>query len=232
MARRPVIGVSAYDLAGSPEAYYLPKAYADAVRASGAIPFILPPAPEDAGRALELTDGILLSGGGDVDPKRYGGAAHASVYHVSPSRDEFEAALVAGALERDRPVLAICRGLQVLNVALGGDLHEHLPDVFGDRVLHRDPDRMPTSHAVTVEPASRLAEVVGVTAATVRSRHHQGARRVGERLRAVAWSEDGVIEALEIADRRFCVAVQWHPELALEDAVTRRLFGAFVAACS
>jgi putative glutamine amidotransferase len=230
MARPPLIGISAYDFTGKPEGYYLPRSYVDGVRAAGGRPLILPPGKEHAEHLLEIVDGLILSGGGDVNPSRYGGAAHESIYHVSPDRDEFEIRLVELALERDFPMLCICRGLQVLNVALGGDLHAHLPDAVGDRISHRDPERNPTRHAASVEPRSRLAEVLGVTSLSVTSRHHQGARRLGRDLRAVAWAEDGVIEGLEHESHRFCVAVQWHPEMSLDDPVQGRLFAALVAA--
>jgi putative glutamine amidotransferase len=230
MARSPLIGISAYDFTGKPEGYYLPRSYVDGVRAAGGRPLILPPGDADAEHLLDIVDGLILSGGGDVNPSRYGGAGHDSIYHVSHDRDEFEIHLVNLALEREFPLLCICRGLQVLNVALGGDLHAHLPEAVGDRIEHRDPERNPTRHAASVDPTSRLAEILGVTSLSVMSRHHQGARRVGRHLRAVAWAEDGVIEGLEHASHRFCVAVQWHPEMSLDDPVQRRLFGALVTA--
>ncbi|MEA2625534.1 MAG: putative glutamine amidotransferase [Candidatus Binatota bacterium] len=232
LRRRPLIGISAYDLAGRPEAYYLPKGYVEAVRAAGAQTLILPPGEPDVDVFLDLADGVLLSGGGDVHPDRYGGAAHDTIYSVSPERDEFESAIVRRALERgDRPLLCICRGMQVLNVALGGDLHPHLPDVFGERVAHRDPERMPTTHGLSLEPQSRIGTMLGVSETSVRSRHHQGIRRVAGDLRAVAWAPDGVIEAVEHTSHPFCIGVQWHPELQIDDPVEQRLFAAFVAAC-
>ena len=230
MARTPLIGISAYDFTGKPEGFYLPRSYVDGVRAAGGRPVILPPGGDDANHVLELVDGLVLSGGGDVNPNRYGGPAHDSIYHVSHERDDFEIRLVELALERDFPMLCICRGLQVLNVALGGDLHAHLPDAVGDRISHRDPERNPTRHGASVEPTSRLAEILGVKTLDVTSRHHQGAKRVAKDLRAVAWAEDGVIEGLEHESRRFCVGVQWHPEMALDDPSQQRLFSALVAA--
>ena len=230
MPRTPLIGISAYDFTGKPEGYYLPKSYVDGVRAAGGRPIILPPGDAEREHVLELVDGLILSGGGDVHPSRYGGDAHESVYHVSQDRDDFEIGLVELALARDFPLLCICRGLQVLNVALGGDLHVHLPDAVGTRISHRDPERNPTRHTASVEPTSRLAEILGVTSLSVMSRHHQAARRAGRELRAVAWAEDGVIEGLEHTSQRFCVAVQWHPEMSLDDPVQVRLFAALVAA--
>lgn len=229
---RPLIGISAYDLAGSPEAYYLPKGYADAIRMAGGSPLILPPATDDVDDVLAVVDGVMLSGGGDVAPERYGGAPHETIYHVSPERDAFEAAIVHAVLaRRDRPLLAICRGVQVLNVALGGDLHAHLPDVVGDSVPHRDADRKPTKHAITIDPESRLHGLLGTRTLEVRSRHHQAVNRVARSLRPVAWAQDGVVEALEHPEAPFCVGVQWHPELELEDPIERRLFSGFIEAC-
>lgn len=231
MTDRPLIGISAYDFAGSSPGYYLPRGYVDGVRAAGGRAVILPGPETDAAAFLDRVEGLVLSGGGDIAPERYGGGAHPSIYHVCDERDAFEIELAALALERGIPILSICRGLQVLNVALGGDLHPHVPEAFGERVVHRGPERDPVRHPTTVEAGSRLAEILATESLTVLSRHHQAANRIGRELRAVAFAEDGVIEALEHASHRFCVAVQWHPEMTLDDAPHRRLFDALVAAC-
>jgi putative glutamine amidotransferase len=231
MSDAPLIGISAYDFAGSPAGFYLPRGYVDGVRAAGGHAVILPGPEADAEALLDRIDGVLLSGGGDIGPARYGGGEHPSIYHVCDERDAFEIELAALALARDVPMLSICRGLQVLNVALGGDLHPHLPDAVGERVVHRGPERNPVRHPATVTPGSRLAEILASESLTVLSRHHQAANRIGRELRAVAFAEDGVIEALEHESHRFCVAVQWHPEMTLDDLPHRRLFDALVAAC-
>src|SRR5581483_2895399 len=136
----------------------------------------------------------------------------------------------AALARRTLPMLCICRGMQLLNVALGGDLVQHIPDHFGERVLHRRPERLPVTHPVRLEPESRLAHLLGATELVVRSFHHQAVGRLGAGLRAVAWSPDGVVEAVESERHPFVVAVQWHPELdALGDAGPLRLFEALVA---
>jgi putative glutamine amidotransferase len=144
---------------------------------------------------------------------------------VDAERDESELRLVAAALERRLPTLAICRGLQVLNVALGGTLHAHLPDVVGQQVLHRAPPREPVAHTIELSPDSRLAAILGVTRAECISWHHQAVNRTGHNCQSVARAVDGVIEAVEIRDRPELMAVQWHPELSShEDSIQRRLF--------
>jgi putative glutamine amidotransferase len=160
-------------------------------------------------------DGLLLTGGGDLDPGTIGGVAHDQNYTLSAERDRFEVELVRGALAAGLPTLAICRGMQVLNVALGGDLHSHLPDVVGDSVTHRASQTEAALHPVRVEPASALRQQLGADALeSVPSWHHQGVDRLGAGLRPVAWAPDSVVEALELAGEPQVTAVQWHPELA------------------
>ena len=139
--------------------------------------------------------------------------------------------LARAALARpDLPVLCICRGMQLLNVALGGDLVAHIPDRYGERVMHRRPERMPVEHEVRIDPTSRIGALLGTEQLTVQSVHHQAVGRLGQGLRAVAWSPDDVVEAVESTDHPFVLAVQWHPELgALSDARQRRLFDELVA---
>jgi len=199
----------------------------------GGVPVVLPAVEGEIPEALDAVAALILSGGGDIDPAHYGGTRHEANYGISQERDGFEMALVRAALARPGfPVLCICRGMQVLNVVLGGDLVPHIPDHYGDRVAHRKPDRLPIEHPVAVEPGSRLARVLGVTELAVHSIHHQAVRRVGEGLRAVAWSPDGVIEAIESERHPFVMGVQWHPELgALDDERQRRLFEALVRGC-
>lgn len=233
MSRRPVIGITTYELTGSPTGFYLPRNYVEGVRRAGGLPILLPPGGDDLEQVLGMVDGVLLSGGGDIHPRQYGGRDHPTMMRVSEERDDFELGLTNAVLARDdRPLFCICRGLQVLNVACGGSLHADVPEAFGDRVIHRDPERNPVRHATRVEPDSRLGEIVGLSSFEVSSRHHQAANEVGRGLRPVAWSEDGVIEGLEHPEHPFCVGVQWHPELTLDDALTRRLFEAFIHACS
>jgi putative glutamine amidotransferase len=223
--RRPLIGISSYPRTGKREEYGLPTGYVDAVRAAGGTPIIFPPGEADPEPLLDIVDGLILSGGGDISPKRYAGADHEMVYGVSEERDAFELALARVAIGRvDRPLLCICRGLQVLNVALGGDLHVHLDD-------HRHPERLPIKHSAHISGESQLAKALGATDVTVLSWHHQAVNRPGQNLRAVAWASDGVIEALEHESHPFCLAVQWHPEMQLDDPVQQRLFQEFVKRC-
>ena len=226
---RPRIGVTTYHR-DNPERprFYLPAAYVDAVRGAGGLPLLLPPGDEAAEDILAHLDGVVFTGGGDIHPRRFGGADHPHHYSVCDERDEFELRLIRAALAARLPTLAICRGSQVLNVALGGDLHGHLPDVVGEDVRHRESQDRHTRHSVNVAPGSRLAGVLGQEQLEVASWHHQAVNRLGEGLRAVAWAEDATVEALELEGAPWLLAVQWHPELQLEEPAQRRLFAALL----
>ena len=230
-AGRPlVIGVSCYARAGNPQVFSLPCTYVDAVRAAGATPLILPPGERRPERLLDLVDGLILAGGGDVAPQAYGGRPHETIYKVCEERDAFEFALARAAVARaDLPLLCICRGMQVLNVVCGGTLHAHVPETFGHHVPHRLPPRLPTHHAVRIEASSRLGRILETAEAQVCSWHHQAIDRVGDQLIAVAWAPDGVVEAIEHATHPWCFGVQWHPEMQAEEPAARRLFHALVA---
>ena len=174
-------------------------------------------------------DGLILCGGGDLHPACYGRQLHATNYGMDHQRDMNELAMVRRALETDMPAFAICRGIQVLNVALGGTLIQHIPDVFGEKVLHRLPPRKPTPHPVTIRPESRLAEILACTECAPISWHHQAIGDLGRGLRVVANAPDGVVEAVEMPEHPELIAVQWHPELsAAADPVQQRLFDRFV----
>ncbi len=226
----PVIGITTYprDERGR---YNLPAEYVSAVQRAGAVPLLIPPVPEHATRYLDLVDGVILAGGGDIAPERYRGDAHELNYGVDAQRDELELALAREIVQRKQPMLAICRGLQVLNVALGGTLIEHLPAVVGDRVAHRKPPRDPVPHAVKLEEGSRLAAIVGVTELQPMSWHHQAIRAVAPGLEVVGTAPDGTIEAVEMRGAPWLIAVQWHPELtAHQDPTQQKLFDALIAA--
>lgn len=234
--KRPLIGISSYarvnSRTGDREVYPIPTSYVDAVRQAGGAAVVLPPGEADPEELLDSLDGLVLSGGGDVGPTQYGGPTHESIYGVSDERDLFEIALARALVERDdRPFLCICRGLQILNVALGGDLHAHLPDVATSTVVHRLPERLHTHHDATIAPDSRLAALLGATTVKVASWHHQGIRTLAPNLRAVAWAEDGIIEAVEHERNPQCIAIQWHPEMQMDDPLQRRLFERFVDSC-
>ncbi len=240
MSARPLIAVVAYHLEPGrvsrwPDGGYgVPAPYLDALRRSEAHPAILSPGePGDPAELLEPFDGLLLVGGGDVDPARYGGDDDAHVYGVDRERDELEVGLLLAADAMAVPTLCICRGLQVMNTAFGGSLHPHLPDLEGT-VEHGAPVAdVRTTHEVRIEPGSRLAEAMGGDPVACSSHHHQGVDRLGEGSRATGWSEDGLVEALEreSADRPgWMVGVQWHPEdSAVADPRQQGLFDGFAA---
>jgi putative glutamine amidotransferase len=228
---RPLIGISSYGRAGQRQTFSLPCEYVDVVRLAGGVPVVLPAVEGEIPEALDAVDALILPGGGDIDPAHYGGIRHEANYGISPERDGFELALARAALaRRELPILCICRGMQLANVALGGDLLSHIPDHFGDTVAHRHPELRPVEHAVRLEPGSRLATILGVGELMVHSVHHQAVGRLGKGLRAVAWSPDGVVEAVESDRHPFLIGVQWHPELAaLGDERQRGLFEALIA---
>ncbi|GIW42070.1 MAG: hypothetical protein KatS3mg076_2647 [Candidatus Binatia bacterium] len=228
MDRRPRIGITSYPREEG--AFSLPEGYVDAVRLGGGIPLVLPPAWDRPSEVLEALDGLVLAGGGDLEPARYGGDDHPEVYKVHPERDAFELELLRSALERKVPVLCICRGMQVLNVLRGGTLHVDIPDRVGREVVHRLPPRRPTRHPVRLAPESRIARIVGREELDVVSWHHQAIDKVGRGLRPVAWSEDGLVEAFEVEDHPWALAVQWHPEMQLDDESQRKLFLEFCSA--
>jgi anthranilate synthase component 2/putative glutamine amidotransferase len=226
--RRPLIGISTYREQArwgywDVPAVLLPASYADAVAECGGEPVLLPTGAISAGVVARL-DGLVLAGGADIDPARYGQAPGAHTTVLRPDRDDAELAVLRAALDRDLPLLAICRGMQLLNVALGGDLVQHLPDVPGTGSHNAGPGVF-ARREVTTAAGTRLAALLG-PAAPADCHHHQALGRVAEGLTPTAWAEDGVLEAVEAAGSRFCLGVQWHPE-AGED---RRLFRALVDA--
>lgn len=210
----------------------LPSDYARAVAVAGAVPVILPvwqALPEDL---LALCDGLILAGGSDVDPARYGGDDHPAVYDIDRVRDDIEIAMVHLALQRKTPILAICRGAQVVNVALGGTLYAHLPDLPGSDLPHRDESNRRVTHAVHIDPTARLAGIMGTSAEPPISWHHQAIDRLAPGLRVAAVAPDGCIEAVEHPDHPELIAVQWRPELnAASDPAQQRLFDALTEAC-
>jgi putative glutamine amidotransferase len=215
-----------------------PADYEQAIRAAGGEPRILDWDLTNAGTAIESVDGLMLTGGGDVHPEHYGRAMSPQIELAEPGRDEFEIALSRAALERDVPILAICRGLQVLNVAAGGTLLQHVPDAVGGGIPHSiDEPKNAIAHAINVKTGSTLAHVLGSRVAAVEtcgvnSRHHQAVDGVAPGFTVSATAPDGIVEAIERADRRFCVGVEWHPENFWTTGEFAGLFEAFVRACS
>lgn len=235
MARRPRIGIcTAIERASwtvwDAEAYLLNRAYVDAVQAAGGLALMLPPDPasvREPDEVLDVLDGLILAGGADVDPAGYGEAPHPATKGTWPERDEVEVALARRALERDIPLLGICRGMQLLNVARGGTLIQHLPDDVG----HEDHRRVPGSfdgadHDVRLADGSLAARAAGEVEHATKSHHHQAVARLGEGLVATGWSTlDDLPEAIEDPERRFALGVQWHPEAD----PTSRLIASLVA---
>ncbi|MGF1479248.1 MAG: gamma-glutamyl-gamma-aminobutyrate hydrolase family protein [Cyanophyceae cyanobacterium] len=226
--KSPLIGLTTYSQAQTGR-FYVPGLYVEAVHQAGGTPLLLPPVPTDPTWLLTPLDGLVLIGGGDIDPQFYRGAFHPSVYNVDPRRDQFELELVQTALEHQIPLLGICRGLEIIVVAEGGDLIPHVPE-HSTTVVHRTEASPSAQHAVEIVPSSQLAQVMGVTATTVVSIHHQATQTVPPRWRAVARAEDGIIEALEHESHPFALAVQWHPELSLDNLAHLQLFQGLVQA--
>jgi putative glutamine amidotransferase len=225
---RPVIGITTYLTparfgAWEEEAALIPAAYVNAIEAAGGRPLLVPPSTQAIEETLDRLDGLLFSGGSDLDPELYGQEEHPETNGIVPERDRAEIALLRAALERDMPVLAVCRGSQVLNVALGGDLVQHLPEIVGDEKHKHTPGEF-ADHDVDLVTGTRVQEILG-DHAPVKSHHHQGYGKIGDGLREAARAEDGTIEALEDPSRRFAMGVLWHPE-AGEDLA---LFEALVA---
>ena len=224
---KPLIGITTYVEPASwghwddVEAALVPYEYVRAVERAGGRAVLVPPDEDGIGEVLDTLDGLVFSGGNDLAPQTYDAPEDPATNGTNPARDRGEVALLTAALERDLPVLAICRGVEVLNVVRGGDLVQHLPDVVGHEE-HRAVVGEFSEHTVRVDPSSRIEEVRGA----VKSHHHQGLGRIGEGLREVAWAEDGVVEAVEDTEKPFVVGVLWHPE-AGED---QRLFEQLVEA--
>jgi len=211
--------------------YSVNVGYCDAIRRAGGEPILLPPGAAHPADVLRVVNAVLLIGGGDIDVARYGGRPHPEISKVDAERDKSELEIVRLLAASATPTLAICRGIQVVNVTLGGTLCEHIPDTFGTAVAHQahPPGRVP--HDVEIQPASRLASVLGTHHCSVSSPHHQAIRDVAPGLSVTARSNDGVIEAVEKTDHPWFIAVQWHPEVtAARDPIQQRLFEALVAA--
>lgn len=231
-SRSPLIGLTTYRQQAQSgvwdvHASFLPGVYLDGVTLGGGIAVLLPPQPVDTGaaaRVLDALDGLIITGGRDIDPAAYGHEPHPATDEPARDRDAWEFALTDAALQRRMPILGICRGAQVLNVALGGTLHQHLPDVIG-HTHHQAGDAVFSTTTVQTVAGSRLAGLIGEST-HAKCYHHQGIARLGEGL-VVSATSDGVIEAVEKPGEHFVVAVQWHPEETLDDL---RLFAGLVEA--
>jgi gamma-glutamyl-gamma-aminobutyrate hydrolase PuuD len=224
---RPVVGITTYLTraafgAWDLDAALVPAAYVRSIVQAGGVPLLVPPGAA-AEETLDAVDGLVFSGGSDLDPELYGEEPHAETVAVVRERDDFELELMRAALARDLPLLAICRGSQVLNVALGGDLEQHVPDRVGTNV-HKETAGVFAEHEVEVSDGTKLASIVGART-EVKSHHHQGYGALGTGLREAARAPDGTVEALEDPTRRFTLGVLWHPE----EGEDKALFEALVA---
>ena len=226
----PLIGITTY-ARDETNRVTLPAEYIDAVRRAGGCAVLIPPGEPNLQVALQRLDALIIAGGGDINPERYGGVQHPTVYMIDHERDEMELELARRVIDSGLPTLCICRGVQILNVALGGTLHEHLPDVVGQQIQHRAPPREPTPHPVQIDPDSKLAELMGTCDSQPMSWHHQSIRDVAAPLRVVARAPDDVIEAIEYPSHPWLIGVQWHPELTAADhPAQQRLFDELVRA--
>ncbi|MBL8833319.1 MAG: gamma-glutamyl-gamma-aminobutyrate hydrolase family protein [Rhodospirillales bacterium] len=213
--------------------YALRQNYCGAVADVGGLPLPLPHEPELADAYLDGIDGLLITGGAfDVDPALFGDATKHATVKTKDRRTAFEHAMVKGALARDMPILGICGGEQLLNVALGGTLHQHVPDAFPNGLAHEQPNpRTEPGHAVDVVPGTLLHRVVGATRMNVNSAHHQAVKDVGPGVVVNAKAPDGVIEGIEHPGKRFCLGVEWHPEYSI-DPGDGAIFVAFIKAAA
>jgi putative glutamine amidotransferase len=243
---RPLIAVTTSEMRDPPD--HLSKAEADpprremalglryleAIESSGGVPVVVPPMGLDALEALlDSVDGVCLSGGPDIHPSAYGQEPHPELGPTERELDAFELALVRAADRRELPLLAVCRGAQLVNVARGGTLIQHLPDVVGDAIDHRQTERAENAtHEIRVSERSLLAELLGWRHGSVNSFHHQAVDQLGHGLETTAWAPDGTVEAFEAPDRPFLLGVQWHAECLVGWAEHAGLFRGFVAACA
>jgi putative glutamine amidotransferase len=236
---RPLIGITTHpSTAGAGAADQLPAqaAYVRAIAEAGGIPVFIPLTlmEYDLAVLFERLNGLLLSGGGDVDPALYGALASTSLRSVDPARDRTELVLARWAATRGKPLLGICRGLQVVNVACGGTLIQDILAEHTGALDHDGPERPPSAlaHPVRLEPGSQLARLLPQDPLETNSAHHQAIKALGRGLSVAAWSRDGIIEAVEVAGHPWGMAVQWHPERLLERSESRALFSAFIQACA
>ena len=236
---RPIIGLTTYGyrekttISSHYDLHYaLPKEYVDAVVRAGGVPLLIPPAETDWKTVWSVLDGLIVTGGTDVTPRFYNGDEQTpEIEAAAPERDAAEIALIQhAAAAREKPVLGICRGMQVLNVALGGTMHAHIPDIR-ERDIHRNREGLWTLHDCFIEAGSPLAQILGAETVNTYSGHHQAVNQVADRLQVAATAPDGIIEALVYPGHPWLVGVQWHPEKsAAADPTQQRLFDELVRA--
>jgi len=230
-AAGPLIGVTA---SHTPRSVHNNVEYTAVVRAAGGVPVILPVIRDEAliAEYVRRLDGLLISGGDDLPDESYGASPHPKTTTVSPDRHPFEDALLQAWLGTDKPLLAICRGIQQVNVSLGGTLVQHIPDEVGEDICHSDSrGDVDAMHEIAFEGPSRLRDLFGADRIEVNSSHHQAIKDIAKGLKVVARSDDGIIEALEFTEERSALLVQWHPERMADAAHREILFGTFIGAC-
>ncbi|MEM8860506.1 MAG: gamma-glutamyl-gamma-aminobutyrate hydrolase family protein [Chloroflexota bacterium] len=236
--KKPIIAITTYgpnerDLANEYyEKFYLtPKPYVDAVVRAGGVPILVPPTPESLAAVRAIADGVIVAGGSDINPERYGGDAnHPNLTNIDKDRDASELEIITSLTTGEPvPTLCICRGMQVLNVAMGGSLHEHVPDTI-PADIHRSEDGFWAMQPVKVDPKSRLAEIMEADEVVTTSGHHQAVKELGHDLTVTARAADGVIEAIEHTGLPWMIGVQWHPEVTADsDPTQQNLFDELVA---
>ncbi len=232
----PLIGITTSTEPKTYPTITLPEAYVDSILEADGIPILIPShiSAEKWEALFNSLDGILFSGGGDIDIKYFDGQNNPSISKANPFRDAIEIELLKLCLQKNKPFLGICRGIQVINVAMGGTLYTHIPDQLNNALEHNYQDhygetaRRKTLHKVELDSLSRLSSIMGVTQLDVNSFHHQGIKNLAKGLDAVGYSSDGLIEAVELKDHPFGMGVQWHPEWLRDQESIRKLFSAFV----
>ena len=228
--RAPVIGLSVYD--DKDKYHYFPNDYINAVRKGGGVPILLPPEETNIARIIETLDGIILIGGGDVNPQRYNGAEHSTIYWINDQQDKTELKLAELGLKSEIPILATCRGMQIINILFGGTLHAHVPDIYGEQTLHRHAEDEAIDHQIKLTEDSNLAQLLGVSSFSAKSWHHQSIDKLAQNFKAVGYAEDGVIEAIESDEYPNLIAVQWHPEISAKDnPLQQKLFDEWLGLC-
>lgn len=229
---KPIIGITTLMI--EDERFVLNKKNNEAIQQAGGVPIMLPHECEHVERYAEMIDGLLLTGGHDVDPYYYGEEPHEKISELTPTRDAFELALTQLMLAKNKPVFGICRGSQMLNVAAGGTLIQDIPSAVPDAIQHvqtTKPDY--PIHSIRLLEQSKLGTTLEKEAVRVNSFHHQAVKELGDGFYATAWASDGIIEAIESANYKFALGVQWHPELTInaDGEQSNRLFEAFIEAC-